>query len=139
MPADHLRRQPLVRIYLADPRPCRITPALSRAAAPVVLMSQLVQPSTRSFPSRVSRSSPACVVSAGQTGGLQFVCFLVFGTLMVLAGILAAALPETAGVATPETLNQAPQRSAAEDARLVRCAVVTCNNSASDAGACPSA
>ncbi len=39
---------------------------------------------------------------------------------MVLAGILAAALPETAGVATPETLNQAPQRSAAEDARLVR-------------------
>ena len=39
---------------------------------------------------------------------------------MVLAGILAAALPETMGVATPETLNQAPQRSAADDARLVR-------------------
>ncbi len=45
---------------------------------------------------------------------------------MVLAGILAAALPETMGVATPETLNQAPQRSAADDARLVRCAVVPC-------------
>ena len=60
------------------------------------------------------------MMSAGQTGGLQFVSFLVFGTTMVLAGILAAALPETMGVATPETLNQAPSRGAADDARLVR-------------------
>ena len=56
---------------------------------------------------------------AGQSGGLQFVAFLAFGTAMTLAGILAAALPETLGVATAETLAQPLLRGAPDDTRMV--------------------
>ena len=56
---------------------------------------------------------------AGQSGGIQFVSFLAFGTTMTLAGILAAALPETLGVATAETLSQPLLRGSPDDARMV--------------------
>ena len=108
----------------ADINVCSACNALANGACISSFVTPVQRERQPSLPCALTCQALMC--AAGQTGGVQFVSFLVFGATMVLAGILAAALPETMGIATPETLNSQPsQRGAADDVRMVRIISIT--------------